>query len=208
MVRRRSICKRFLTDREDQPLRNVGLPESHRSGRPPSGEPRAYPHTLHSRLKRGTASRDVQAMVMTSAQRLELMRLLERRPAIREHADPLWKLKKLQPVQLVELAATLGIDVSPLLGRPEQRPESRERRWYAERSILRGALQIVASSLLEQRTQEAAGTSEMYRGINEIEDLRAEQRARWAAQMEASRPSGRPKKVIRTPAKPPRLKAD
>jgi hypothetical protein len=55
-------------------------------------------------------------MIMTSAQRFELMRLLERHRAIREHVDPLWKLKRLQPVQLVELAGALGIDVGPLLG--------------------------------------------------------------------------------------------
>ena len=47
---------------------------------------------------------------------------------------------------------------------------------YAERSIVRGALQIAASQLLEQRTQEASGEREMYQGINSVEDYRARQR--------------------------------
>jgi hypothetical protein len=37
------------------------------------------------------------------------MRLLERHPAIREYVDPAWKLKRLQPVQLVDLADALGV---------------------------------------------------------------------------------------------------
>lgn len=57
-----------------------------------------------------------RVMVMTSAQRFELMRLLERHPATPEHVDPLWMLKRLRPAQFVDLAAALGIDVAPLLG--------------------------------------------------------------------------------------------
>ena len=43
---------------------------------------------------------------------------------------------------------------------------------WAERSIIRGALQIAASRLLAQRPQEAAGRSEMFSGINEIIRMR------------------------------------
>ena len=277
-------------------------------------------------------------MVMTSGQHFELTRLLERHPAIREHVDPLWKLKRLQPAELVDLAAALGIDVAPLLGpewirsaalagrpaakptkkktpapapsTPEARRESLrlvgnqngadggsvrvvtsnsdddirrhramskvrwalvelaanmlrvirgagrpheigeqtiavltametyrkdvgfwpdaneisdslsfyerpnwfgqisppdQERWYAERTVMRGALQSIASSLLGQRTQETAGHHEMYQGINEIGRLRAEERARWAAEIQASRADKRrAKKSTRKPAKPPR----
>lgn len=48
--------------------------------------------------------------------------------------------------------------------------------YYGQQSIIRGSLQMVASDLLGQRTQEAAGETEMYRGIIMIEEARAEAR--------------------------------
>ena len=45
-------------------------------------------------------------------------------------------------------------------------------RMDAERIIVRGALQIAASRLLEQRTQEAAGKHELYDGVRWMEKLR------------------------------------
>jgi hypothetical protein len=54
--------------------------------------------------------------------------------------------------------------------------------YYAEQSIIRGALQIVASRLLGQRLQEAAGHREMYcDGVNKLEEIRAERRKRLLA---------------------------
>ena len=47
---------------------------------------------------------------------------------------------------------------------------------YAEEAMVRGALQIAASRLLGQRTQESAGHSEMYKGLNEIVGLREKRR--------------------------------
>jgi hypothetical protein len=270
---------------------------------------------------------------MTSMQRYEVMRRLKRHPNIREHVDPTWKLKKLQPAQLLELAASLEIDLTPILGpgefrpsvdlrtrretaktknstsaastdradrsagrlslvsdnsasarqpplrivtttsdrevarrralpevrgalqhlvsnllrvvrgagrpheifeqnlavlkameayrtevgvwpsadeiseilsfdaRPdtfaEQSPIERERS-YAERSVMKGALQAVASSLIGQRTQETAGESEMYDGINRLTDILNEERAMWAAHARASLNTiRRPKKTVR-----------
>jgi hypothetical protein len=48
--------------------------------------------------------------------------------------------------------------------------------YYAEQSIIRGALQIVASRLVGQIPQEAAGRHEMYDGVNKLEALREKQR--------------------------------
>jgi hypothetical protein len=46
----------------------------------------------------------------------------------------------------------------------------------AERRMVRGALQHVASQLLDQRTHATAGRDELYDGLIEIEGLRAEAR--------------------------------
>jgi hypothetical protein len=72
-------------------------------------------------------------MVMTSGQRVELTRLLERHPAILEHVHPVWKLKRLQPVQLVDLADTLGIDLPA-------RASASGRRWWSRVGCGRGGL--------------------------------------------------------------------
>lgn len=42
----------------------------------------------------------------------------------------------------------------------------------AERTIIRGALQVAASSLVEQNTQKQAGLEEVHRGVDAIEQLR------------------------------------
>lgn len=56
--------------------------------------------------------------------------------------------------------------------------EDRERE-YAERRLIRGVLQVVASRLIGQKTQEAAGHNEMYDGLRSLEDLRAKERKAW-----------------------------
>jgi hypothetical protein len=54
-------------------------------------------------------------------------------------------------------------------------PEDRYRD-EVEGLIMRGVLQIVASRLVHQKTQEAAGHSEMALGLRELDELRAEAR--------------------------------
>jgi hypothetical protein len=47
-------------------------------------------------------------------------------------------------------------------------------RHSAEERLLAGALQTVASRLLDQRTQEASGRTELYEGFRLLEDIRRE----------------------------------
>ncbi len=72
----------------------------------------------------------------------------------------------------------------------------------AELQMVRGALQVVASSLLEQRTQERAGQQELAVGMNTIAGLREAERRRLAAARRAQRAKARakPKKVRATRA--------
>jgi hypothetical protein len=58
--------------------------------------------------------------------------------------------------------------------------------WYrlerdAKREVICGSLQIAASRLLDQRTQERAGEHEMYLGIRDLGDIRAERQNKSAA---------------------------
>lgn len=58
----------------------------------------------------------------------------------------------------------------------------RERvRVYAQERVMRSALQIAASRLIGQGTQEAAGDYEMHGGIREFEAIREEERRTFAA---------------------------
>lgn len=82
-------------------------------------------------------------------------------------------------------------------------------REYSVADIVGGSLQIAASSLLRQRTQEAAGENQMYRGLNGVYDLRrqaaeeraaaevAERRAKRATSPRSkTKPKRKPKKAI------------
>jgi hypothetical protein len=71
-----------------------------------------------------------------------------------------------------DVSAALGLDDNP----PEGMSNENRAFHYAEARIIRGAMQTVASELLSQGTQRAAGRSEMFDGINQLEDLRAENR--------------------------------
>jgi hypothetical protein len=75
-----------------------------------------------------------------------------------------------------EVAAMLDLDQYELLGKLDARERSR---LLAEQTVIRGALQVVASRLMEQRTQETAGHHEMFEGINRVEDIREAERAEW-----------------------------
>jgi hypothetical protein len=66
----------------------------------------------------------------------------------------------------------------------------------AEERIIRGVLQVVASRLVNQKTQEAIGRNDMFDGLRDLEDLRTEARkarARDARQLSpgANAPKGR-----------------
>lgn len=52
--------------------------------------------------------------------------------------------------------------------------------WYhAEKKMVRGALQVAASQLLGQLTQERAGDSEMFEGMRPIEEIRERNRRQY-----------------------------
>lgn len=57
---------------------------------------------------------------------------------------------------------------------------------WAEHSIVAGALQLTAATLLGQHLQQASGGSQMYDGINELEREREERRAKRAADSRAA----------------------
>jgi len=75
--------------------------------------------------------------------------------------------------------------------------------------IVRGALEIAAASLLEQRSQKAAGSKEMHEGIRYLAEHRKSRRAETAAAARAAKPgpkrSKRKKRTVKTrrgPTKP------
>jgi hypothetical protein len=59
--------------------------------------------------------------------------------------------------------------------------------YSAEQSIIRGALQIAASRLIGQRTQEATGHREMYDGLQRLEAIKAQIRKRLRASANPAR---------------------
>ena len=78
-----------------------------------------------------------------------------------------------------ELANALAIEPSP--ERIEQMSDEEFDQFRAKHSIVRGALQIVASRLLDQKTHITVGENEMYRGLYELEVIRAGRRKGSAA---------------------------
>jgi hypothetical protein len=76
----------------------------------------------------------------------------------------------------------------------------------AEHTIYRGVLQIVASHMIGQNTQERAGDSEFHEGLRRLEDIREQRRKEFLAEQRANRSAPRPlalKKRKRAPRKPP-----
>lgn len=78
-------------------------------------------------------------------------------------------------------------------------------RHYAEERIIRGSLQIAASRLLRQRTQEAAGDTELHRGLRAHrkawDDMLAKREAERKAAEAAARVVAKPKKRVLKPRK-------
>ncbi len=73
-----------------------------------------------------------------------------------------------------------------------------ERRHYEE-DVVRGALQVAASRLVGQLTQESRGRSDMSDGIRELERLREEYRKQRAADERARRRAAKPNRPKRKP---------
>jgi hypothetical protein len=79
-------------------------------------------------------------------------------------------------------------------------------RMSAEHTLYRGVLQIVASRMIGQNTQERAGDEEFHRGLRELEEIREKRRRKFLEEQRASRPVPRrstAKKRKLTPRKPP-----
>lgn len=76
-------------------------------------------------------------------------------------------------------------------------------RHYARQRVIDGALQVAASRLLGQLTQERAGEREMHDGMVQIEEMRAATRARAKEEARAYKAAQRAKPVRRKrPTKP------
>jgi len=79
-------------------------------------------------------------------------------------------------------------------------------RHYAHQLVIKGSLQVTASRLLHQPTQEAAGRREMHDGMVEIEAMRAATREQAKAESRAYRAAQRvkpkPRKRIAKPKAP------
>jgi hypothetical protein len=76
----------------------------------------------------------------------------------------------------------------------------------AEHTLYRGVLQIIASRMIGQNTQERAGDSEFHQGLRELEEIREKRRRKYMEEQRASRPAPRrtaPKKRKLSPRKPP-----
>jgi hypothetical protein len=76
----------------------------------------------------------------------------------------------------------------------------------AEHSVYRGVLQIIASRMIGQNTQERAGDSEFHEGLRELQEVREQRRRKYLEQMRVNRPAphrSTPKKRKLTPRKPP-----
>lgn len=75
--------------------------------------------------------------------------------------------------------------------RPQERPnETYDEYWewrHAQEDIVRGGLQIAASRLVGQGTQEQRGRSDLMDGVRELDRIRDERRARAAEEERARR---------------------
>lgn len=92
-----------------------------------------------------------------------------------------------------DLTEILSVDEDPKIIAVLENPELR--RVDAKQRIVRGALQLAASRLVGQKTQESAGEHEMYDGIIAIEALRDEgrrERTQGPADRDGARRSARP----------------
>lgn len=99
-----------------------------------------------------------------------------------------------------ELAVSLPIENSAEI--MERVGSEGRTRLRAEQDMIRGALQVAASRLLGQGTQESMGRTEMMRGFHALEDAEAQSRLRWARQHSAPKVARSPKKKKAKPKAP------
>lgn len=78
-----------------------------------------------------------------------------------------------------ELGAALDVEIPE--ERLDQMSDEQEVIVRARQQIIRGALQVAASRLVDQRPQEAAGMTEIDDGVRDLEKAREERRTRAAA---------------------------
>jgi hypothetical protein len=90
-----------------------------------------------------------------------------------------------------ELAAALDMDIPE--ERLDQMSDEQQAIVRARQQIIRGALQVAASRLVDQRPQEAAGMTDIDMGIRDLEKAREDRRARAAAQPRSPQSSHRRK---------------
>lgn len=67
----------------------------------------------------------------------------------------------------------LAAFIQPEESDPSQWSDEEQLRHFAQELVVNGALQLTASRILGQRTQAAAGRTEMHTGMREIEAMRA-----------------------------------
>ena len=111
-------------------------------------------------------------------------------------------IKALVALQDIPDAYLPGAEVQQMLSVRENRDainalsDQEWMRHHALEQIISGALQITASRLLGQTTQEAAGRTEMMNGVAALERVRAEARAKWqhAAQQQVRVTEAGPKR--------------
>lgn len=135
--------------------------------------------------KRRARERAEQAIVELAANLMRIVRgagkpyelksqLRDTLAAMQDH----WDASKTWPYEEM----TQALRGPPLPDWYDQVSVEERARYYAERRVVAGALQIVASDLLGQRTQERAGQSEMHAGLRELERLLEEENRRWREQ--------------------------
>ena len=99
-----------------------------------------------------------------------------------------------------EISAALNIQEDLRLSGQLSRSENSRR--YAKEMLVRGGLQIAASRLLGQSTQESAGSSELYQGFMDLRDVQDEDRSERmdASASTKTKPRARAKRVPRPKA--------
>jgi hypothetical protein len=92
------------------------------------------------------------------------------------------------------------LDIEHSINERLEMPLDHQQEYLARDEIIRGALQLTASKILNQKPQEAAGRSEMFAGIRALEAHRAKQLRAGEAESRAKQVPRRRPKVTRRKA--------
>lgn len=87
-------------------------------------------------------------------------------------------------------------------GRGDSADEAGVTLHYGQQYVVKGALQIAASQLIGQRTQEAAGRSQLHDGLRMVEEAREMRRVERETRLKAARVSAPPKRSPSSARKP------